>query len=90
MGNEFYSPGEQRAAKVNELFATIAPRYDLINDLQSFGQHAAFPIAVQAKALQVVDQIVTRRDGGEQFVHLGRALFAGTVKLRSPCSTKPS
>lgn len=39
MGNKFYSPGEQRAGKVSELFATIAPRYDLINDLQSFGQH---------------------------------------------------
>ncbi len=39
MANEFYSPGEQRAAKVNELFAKIAPRYDLINDVQSFGLH---------------------------------------------------
>ena len=39
MGNEFYSPGEQRAAQVNRLFATIATRYDLINDVQSFGLH---------------------------------------------------
>lgn len=39
MGNEFYNPGEQRAAQVNRLFATIAPRYDLINDLQSLGLH---------------------------------------------------
>jgi len=39
MSNEFYVPGEQRAAKVNDLFATIARRYDLINDLQSFGLH---------------------------------------------------
>ncbi|MDB6110657.1 MAG: Demethylmenaquinone methyltransferase [Pedosphaera sp.] len=39
MTNKFYSPGEQRAARVNDLFATIAPRYDLINDLQSFGLH---------------------------------------------------
>ncbi|MDB6018285.1 MAG: Demethylmenaquinone methyltransferase [Pedosphaera sp.] len=39
MSNKFYAPGEQRAAKVNDLFATIAPRYDLINDLQSFGLH---------------------------------------------------
>src|SRR5882672_185759 len=37
MANQFYEPGEQRAAKVNDLFATIAPRYDFINDLQSFG-----------------------------------------------------
>jgi demethylmenaquinone methyltransferase/2-methoxy-6-polyprenyl-1,4-benzoquinol methylase len=39
MANEFYSPGEQRGAKVSELFARIAPRYDLINDVQSFGMH---------------------------------------------------
>ncbi len=39
MSNTFYAPGEQRAAKVNDLFATIATRYDLINDLQSFGLH---------------------------------------------------
>ncbi len=39
MSNTFYVPGEQRASKVNDLFATIARRYDLINDLQSFGLH---------------------------------------------------
>ena len=39
MTNEFYKPGEQRAAKVGQLFATIARRYDLINDIQSFGLH---------------------------------------------------
>ncbi|NBV23441.1 MAG: bifunctional demethylmenaquinone methyltransferase/2-methoxy-6-polyprenyl-1,4-benzoquinol methylase UbiE [Proteobacteria bacterium] len=39
MGNRFYEAGERRAARVNDLFAAIAPRYDLINDLQSFGLH---------------------------------------------------
>ncbi len=39
MGNRFYEAGGQRAARVNDLFAAIAPRYDLINDLQSFGLH---------------------------------------------------
>jgi demethylmenaquinone methyltransferase/2-methoxy-6-polyprenyl-1,4-benzoquinol methylase len=39
MTNPFYKPGEQRAAAVNDLFAAIARRYDLINDLQSFGLH---------------------------------------------------
>lgn len=39
MSNEFYVPGEQRAAKVNDLFARIARRYDFLNDLQSFGLH---------------------------------------------------
>jgi demethylmenaquinone methyltransferase/2-methoxy-6-polyprenyl-1,4-benzoquinol methylase len=37
--SSFYQAGEQRAAKVQQLFARIARRYDLINDLQSFGLH---------------------------------------------------
>jgi demethylmenaquinone methyltransferase/2-methoxy-6-polyprenyl-1,4-benzoquinol methylase len=39
VSNAFYDAGEQRAKKVNDLFAAIARRYDLINDLQSFGLH---------------------------------------------------
>jgi demethylmenaquinone methyltransferase/2-methoxy-6-polyprenyl-1,4-benzoquinol methylase len=39
VSNAFYDAGEQRATKVNDLFAAIARRYDLINDLQSFGLH---------------------------------------------------
>lgn len=39
VSNVFYAPGEQRAAKVHDLFAAIARRYDLLNDLQSFGLH---------------------------------------------------
>lgn len=39
MTNEFYDPGSERVAKVNELFTRIARRYDLLNDIQSFGLH---------------------------------------------------
>lgn len=39
MADSFYAADETRAQRVNDLFATIAPRYDLINDLQSFGLH---------------------------------------------------
>jgi len=39
VSNVFYAHGEPRAAKVNDLFAAIARRYDLLNDLQSFGLH---------------------------------------------------
>jgi len=39
VSNAFYDSGEQRAAKVSDLFARIARRYDFLNDLQSFGLH---------------------------------------------------
>ena len=39
MANAFYDPGAARGEKVCALFARIASRYDLINDLQSFGLH---------------------------------------------------
>ena len=39
MSNVFYAPGPQRVAKVGDLFAAVARRYDFINDLQSFGLH---------------------------------------------------
>jgi demethylmenaquinone methyltransferase / 2-methoxy-6-polyprenyl-1,4-benzoquinol methylase len=39
VSNVFYAPGEKRAAKVNDLFAAVARRYDLLNDLMSFGLH---------------------------------------------------
>jgi demethylmenaquinone methyltransferase/2-methoxy-6-polyprenyl-1,4-benzoquinol methylase len=42
MGNKYYQPGEERAGRVGDLFAGIARRYDLINDLQSFGLHRAW------------------------------------------------
>jgi demethylmenaquinone methyltransferase/2-methoxy-6-polyprenyl-1,4-benzoquinol methylase len=37
--SKFYSPDQHRAEKVHELFATIARRYDLLNDIMSAGQH---------------------------------------------------
>ncbi len=39
MESKFYQADEHRAEKVRELFATIARRYDLLNDLMSAGQH---------------------------------------------------
>jgi demethylmenaquinone methyltransferase / 2-methoxy-6-polyprenyl-1,4-benzoquinol methylase len=39
MTNRYYAPGSERAVKVGDLFAAVARRYDLINDLQSFGLH---------------------------------------------------
>lgn len=39
MASKFFVPGDGRAPKVGDLFAAVAPRYDLINDLQSLGMH---------------------------------------------------
>jgi demethylmenaquinone methyltransferase / 2-methoxy-6-polyprenyl-1,4-benzoquinol methylase len=39
MANKYYDPGSERVAKVNRLFTRIARRYDLLNDIQSFGLH---------------------------------------------------
>jgi demethylmenaquinone methyltransferase/2-methoxy-6-polyprenyl-1,4-benzoquinol methylase len=39
VGNLYYQPGDQRAVKVSLLFSAIARRYDLLNDVQSFGLH---------------------------------------------------
>ncbi len=39
MRSRFYIEGEGRAEGVRDLFACVARRYDLINDLQSFGLH---------------------------------------------------
>ncbi len=40
--NPYYQSGEARADRVQDLFGEIAPRYDLINDLQSFGLHRSW------------------------------------------------
>jgi demethylmenaquinone methyltransferase / 2-methoxy-6-polyprenyl-1,4-benzoquinol methylase len=50
VSNEFYAPGEKRAAKVNDLFARIARHYDFLNDLQSFGLHRSWKRRVLALA----------------------------------------
>jgi len=50
VSNVYYVPGKQRAARVGDLFATIARRYDLLNDLQSFGLHRLWKRRVVAMA----------------------------------------
>ena len=50
MSNVFYASGEPRATRVNDLFAAIARRYDLLNDLQSFGLHRRWKRRVVALA----------------------------------------
>ena len=39
MRNKYLSLGQNRASKVNEMFSRLADRYDLVNDVMSFGLH---------------------------------------------------
>lgn len=48
--NPYYQSGDARAGRVRDLFGAIARRYDLINDLQSFGLHRAWKRKVVALA----------------------------------------
>jgi demethylmenaquinone methyltransferase / 2-methoxy-6-polyprenyl-1,4-benzoquinol methylase len=50
VSNKYYKTGQQRAALVETLFGTLAPRYDLINDLQSLGLHRRWKKLLAAMA----------------------------------------
>lgn len=56
MPNKYYAADERRAERVNDLFGTIARRYDLINDLQSFGLHRFWKQRLMTLAREVGDQ----------------------------------
>ena len=69
MQSKFYQPDEQRAERVHELFATIAKRYDLLNDIMSAGLHRRWKRRLVAMAEVVAASIpdastASRRDGG--------------------------
>lgn len=48
--NKYYDAGAGRAARVQDLFAAIAPRYDLVNDLQSAWLHRGWKRRLVAMA----------------------------------------
>jgi demethylmenaquinone methyltransferase/2-methoxy-6-polyprenyl-1,4-benzoquinol methylase len=50
MASKYFVPGTGRAPGVSDLFATVAPRYDLINDLQSLGMHRVWKHRLIAEA----------------------------------------
>ena len=56
MAESYYNPGAERATKVRQLFGRIANRYDLLNDLQSFGLHRQWKRRVVALAALKPDQ----------------------------------
>ncbi|MFA6563282.1 MAG: ubiquinone/menaquinone biosynthesis methyltransferase [Verrucomicrobiia bacterium] len=54
MPNKFLSHDQQRAPKVEQLFTQLAPRYDLVNDIQSLGLHRLWKRRVVRLALDGV------------------------------------
>ena len=54
MQSKFYQPDERRAEKVHELFATIARRYDLLNDIMSAGLHRRWKRRVAERGIEGV------------------------------------
>lgn len=50
MASKYYVEGAGRTAKVEDLFAVVAPRYDVINDLQSLGMHRVWKRRLVAAA----------------------------------------
>ena len=80
MAQTYFEPGKNRAAKVNALFARIASRYDLINDLQSFGLHRRWKN-------RVVD--LARPEPGQQALDLccGTGDLAFALSRRGPAVT---
>jgi len=63
--SKFYQPDQHRAEKVHELFATIARRYDLLNDLMSAGLHRRWKrrlVAMADRPREVLDLCCGSRD----------------------------
>src|SRR5436190_1489269 len=81
MANTFFVPGTERAAKVRSLFDQIAPRYDLINDIQSLGLHRLWKrkVARVAKAQpgdRVLDVCCGTGDLAARFAEIGANVVA--------------
>ena len=96
--NKFHQPGEHRAARVEDLFAIVAPRYDFINDLQSLGLHRRWKRAlVKMAAVQPGDRALdvccgtgdvafALRESGAEVTALDfSAAMLAVAQLRAPC-----
>ncbi len=82
MSNKFYQPGEQRAARVADLFGAIAPRYDLINDLQSLWLHRRWKnLLVKMAAVQPGDKALDLCCGTGDVAFALRAAGAEVIGL---------
>ena len=68
-----YYSQEERAPKVEELFTKIARRYDLINDVQSFGMHRVWKRRLLELAeLRSGDRVLDLATGTGDLIRMGR------------------
>jgi len=80
-GNENVDPAE-REARIRRVFDTVAPRYDLMNDLMSMGTHRLWKRVLARMAAPRAGQVIVDLAGGTGDV---AALMAGPDRLVSVC-----
>ena len=103
MAATFFELGERRAQKVHQLFGRIARRYDLVNDVQSFGLHRrwkrkAIQLARVTPGVKALDICCGTGDlawalarGGAQTVGLdfSQPMLEMAEAKRETCSSRP-
>lgn len=74
-----YYDTSERAPKVGELFSKIAARYDLINDVQSFGMHRVWKRRLLVLAgLGKGDRVLDLATGTGDLIRMGREAAPGS------------
>lgn len=78
-GYERVAEGD-KAARVGEVFSSVAPRYDLMNDLMSFGLHRLWKrFCILAARLRPGDRVLDLAGGTGDLARLALARGAGEV-----------
>ena len=78
-GYEQVAEGD-KAARVGEVFSSVAPRYDLMNDLMSFGLHRLWKrFAILAARIRPGERILDLAGGTGDLARLALARGAGEV-----------
>ena len=69
-----------KAARVSEVFSSVAPRYDLMNDLMSFGLHRLWKrFTILAARIRPGDRVLDLAGGTGDLARLALARGAGEV-----------
>ena len=84
-GYENVAP-EERRARIRRVFASVAGRYDLMNDLMSFGIHRLWKRALIGEAAPKLGEILVDLAGGTGDV---AARLAGPDRRTIVCDPSP-